>query len=77
MIVRPRPGSLQLLFVLRDTILPGVLPHVMDVAALSCLVVWGFGRAGSQLPHAKHRKDRRTVKRWRTGYWIGGTEEGR
>lgn len=51
MIVRPRPGPLQLLVVLRGTILPRVLPHVLGVAALSCLVVWGFKRAGDQLPH--------------------------
>jgi len=51
MIVRPRPGPLQLLFVLRGTILPRVLPHVMGVAALSCLVVWGFERGGGRLPH--------------------------
>jgi len=51
MIVRPRPGPLQLLFVLRGTILPRVLPQVMGVAALSCLVVWGFEREGGRLPH--------------------------
>ncbi|MFP2904708.1 bestrophin family protein [Pyxidicoccus sp. 3LFB2] len=51
MIVRPRPGPLQLLFVLRGTILPRVLPHVMGIAVLSCLVVWGFEREGGGLPH--------------------------
>ncbi|WP_257456943.1 bestrophin family protein [Archangium lipolyticum] len=40
MIVRPRPSALKLLFVVRGTILPRVLPHVMGIAALSCLVVW-------------------------------------
>ncbi|MCY1015801.1 bestrophin family protein [Pyxidicoccus sp. MSG2] len=40
MIVRPRPGSLRLLFVVRGTILPRVLPHVLGIAVLSCLVVW-------------------------------------
>lgn len=42
MIVRPRPSPLKLLFVLRGTILPRVLPHVLGIAALSCLVVWTF-----------------------------------
>ena len=50
MIVRPRPAPLQLLFVHRGTILPRVLPQVLGVAALSCLVVWGFQRAGPRLP---------------------------
>lgn len=39
MIVRPRPGFLKLLFVVRGTIMPRVLPHVLGIAALACLVV--------------------------------------
>ncbi|RKH70272.1 bestrophin [Corallococcus interemptor] len=39
MIVRPRPGFFKLLFVVRGTILPRVLPHVLGVAALASLVV--------------------------------------
>ena len=42
MIVRPRPSPLKLLFVLRGTILPRVLPHVLGIAGLSCIVVWAF-----------------------------------
>lgn len=39
MIVRPRPGFFRLLFVVRGTVLPRVLPHVLGIAALACLVV--------------------------------------
>ncbi|MFP2927452.1 bestrophin family protein [Pyxidicoccus sp. 3LG] len=46
MIVRPRPSPLRLLFVVRGTILPRVLPHVLGIAALSCLVVWAFRQSG-------------------------------
>ncbi|WP_164017612.1 bestrophin family protein [Pyxidicoccus trucidator] len=46
MIVRPRPSPLRLLFVVRGTILPRVLPHVLGIAVLSCLVVWGFRQSG-------------------------------
>ncbi|WP_141588078.1 bestrophin family protein [Myxococcus sp. AB056] len=42
MIVRPRLSSLRLLFVVRGTILPRVLPHVLGIAALSALVVWAY-----------------------------------
>ena len=42
MIVRPRLSSIRLLFVLRGTILPRVLPHVLGIAALSSLVVWAY-----------------------------------
>jgi putative membrane protein len=38
-IVRPRPSALKLLFVMRGTILPRVLPHVLGIAALGCVVV--------------------------------------
>ncbi|QSQ24413.1 bestrophin family protein [Pyxidicoccus parkwayensis] len=50
MIVRPRPGPLRLLFVVRGTILPRVLPHVLVVAGLSCLVVWTLQRGHLRLP---------------------------
>jgi putative membrane protein len=52
MIVRPRPGPVQLLFVLRGTILPRVLPSVLVVTALSCAVVWAFRGGHPALPHA-------------------------
>ncbi|AKQ63128.1 putative membrane protein [Myxococcus hansupus] len=42
MIVRPRLSSIRLLFVVRGTILPRVLPHVLGIAALSALVVWAY-----------------------------------
>ncbi len=50
MIVRPRPGALKLLFVMRGTILPRVLPHVLGIAALSCLVVWTLQEGLLRLP---------------------------
>lgn len=50
MIVRPRPGSLRLLFVVRGTILPRVLPHVLGIAGLSCLVVWTLHQGHLRLP---------------------------
>ncbi|WNG37431.1 bestrophin [Archangium violaceum] len=50
MIVRPRPGFLRLLFVVRGTILPRVLPHVLVIAGLSCLVVWTLQRGLLRLP---------------------------
>lgn len=43
-IVRPRPSPFKLLFVVRGTILPRVLPHVLGITALSCGVVWAFER---------------------------------
>ncbi len=52
MIVRPRPRPLQLLFVLRGTILPRVLPQVLGITALSCAVVWGMEHLGGYLPNA-------------------------
>ncbi|ATB50830.1 bestrophin family protein [Corallococcus macrosporus] len=42
MIVRPHLSSLRLLFAVRGTILPRVLPHVLGIAALSALVVWAY-----------------------------------
>ncbi|RYZ46543.1 MAG: bestrophin [Myxococcaceae bacterium] len=42
MIVRPRPGFFRLLFVVRGTILPRVLPHILGIAGLACLVVFTF-----------------------------------
>jgi len=42
MIVRPRPSLFALLFVLRGTILPRVLPHALVIASLSAVVVWLF-----------------------------------
>ncbi|GHG80569.1 bestrophin family ion channel [Comamonas sp. JC664] len=42
MIVRSRLSSIRLLFVVRGTILPRVLPHVLGIAALSALVVWAY-----------------------------------
>jgi putative membrane protein len=51
-IVRPRPSPLRLLFVVRGTILPRVLPHVLGIAALSCLVVWASRQSGLRLPIA-------------------------
>ncbi|WP_163998625.1 bestrophin family protein [Pyxidicoccus caerfyrddinensis] len=52
MIVRPRPSPLRLLFVVRGTILPRVLPHVLGIATLSCLVVWASRQSGLRLPIA-------------------------
>ena len=40
MIVRERPSTLKLFFVVRGTILPRVLPQVLGITALSCTVVW-------------------------------------
>ncbi|SEU27932.1 bestrophin family protein [Stigmatella erecta] len=50
MIVRPRPTAWQLLYILRGTVLPRVLPQVLGVAALSCLAVWGLRNEGIHLP---------------------------
>ncbi|NMO17080.1 bestrophin [Pyxidicoccus fallax] len=50
MIVRPRPSPLKLLFVVRGTILPRVLPHVLAIAALSCLVVVALQLGHLRLP---------------------------
>ncbi|MCP3143466.1 bestrophin family protein [Pyxidicoccus xibeiensis] len=52
MIVRPRPSLLRLLFVVRGTILPRVLPHVVGIAALACLVVWATKQTDLRLPVA-------------------------
>lgn len=40
MIVRSRPHPLQLLFILRGSIVPHIAPKVLTIMALSCLVVW-------------------------------------
>ncbi|RKH21806.1 bestrophin [Corallococcus praedator] len=50
MIVRPRPGFFKLLFVVRGTILPRVLPHVLGVAALASLVVLTLKQGYLRLP---------------------------
>ncbi|RKH66784.1 bestrophin family protein [Corallococcus llansteffanensis] len=50
MIVRPRPGFFRLLFVVRGTILPRVLPHVLGIAALACLVVLTLKQGYLRLP---------------------------
>ncbi len=39
MIVRPRPNALQLLFALRGSILPKVLPQLLVVLLIACVVV--------------------------------------
>ncbi|MBZ4422667.1 bestrophin family protein [Myxococcus sp. RHSTA-1-4] len=52
MIVRPRPSPLRLLFVVRGTILPRVLPHVLGIAVLACIVVWAFRQGEPRLPIA-------------------------
>lgn len=49
-IVRPRPGFFKLLFVVRGTILPRVLPHVLGVAALASLVVLTLKQGYLRLP---------------------------
>ncbi|MDC0711172.1 bestrophin family protein [Stigmatella sp. ncwal1] len=50
MIVRPRPTAWQLLYILRGTVLPRVLPQVLGVSGLSCLAVWGPRNLGIHLP---------------------------
>jgi ion channel-forming bestrophin family protein len=49
-IVRPRPGFFRLLFVVRGTILPRVLPHVLTVAVLATLVVLTLKQGYLRLP---------------------------
>ncbi len=39
MIVRPRPRSLAILFTLRGSVLPVVMPKVIGITAIACLVV--------------------------------------
>ena len=40
MIIRPRPHPLQLLFIIRGSIVVQVAPKVLTITLLSCLVVW-------------------------------------
>ncbi len=40
MIVRPRPNSLQLFFIMRGSIVPHIASRLLVIIAFSCLVVW-------------------------------------
>jgi putative membrane protein len=40
MIVRPRPNAVQLLYIMRGSVLPRILPRVLVIAVLSGVVVW-------------------------------------
>src|SRR5690242_12007788 len=40
MIVRPRPNAAQLLYIMRGSVLPRILPRILVIAVLSGVVVW-------------------------------------
>lgn len=40
MIIRPRPGLLQLFFVMRGSVVPRILPQIVGFALYAALVVW-------------------------------------
>ena len=40
MIVRPRPSALQLLFIVRGSIVPTIAPRVLVVLGMSVAIVW-------------------------------------
>lgn len=46
MIVRPRLHWLRMLFVLRGSVLPRIMPQLLFTTALAAVVVWGEGRIG-------------------------------
>ncbi len=50
MILRQRPGRLKLLFALRGSVLPAILPYITLFAAISALVVW-VDKTLIELPH--------------------------
>ena len=41
MIVRPRPGTLGLLYILRGSVVPRIAPRVLAISAMAALVAWG------------------------------------
>ncbi|KHO65054.1 MULTISPECIES: bestrophin family protein [Pseudomonas] len=42
MIVRPRPGALQLFFILRGSILPKIAAKILFISLLACVTVWFY-----------------------------------
>ena len=50
MIVRERPGLLQVLYILRGSVIERIYPQVLIVMALSALVVWGHHTWPSLVP---------------------------
>ncbi|MFV1496487.1 bestrophin family protein [Phaeobacter sp. JH20_02] len=50
MILRDKPGLMQLLFALRGSVLPRILPRILGLSALSALVLW-IDADITRLPH--------------------------
>lgn len=48
MIVRPRPGALQLFFILRGSILPKIAAKILFISLLACVTVWFYERGELQ-----------------------------